>query len=259
MDKFNQYLELSGCSNKTYSFLVKQFIDEVGIDNITEENINSFLLKKKETDSPATLNLYINAIKHLLKFLNKDIKVPKTFKEDEKIPDSFTLEYLEKNIIPVVESIFENSLKIKTLFYFLFYTGLRKSELLTLKRKDFDLEKRIAKIYQRKTKNEKIIVFPDKVSKLLEGYFAIEPETFNAFNLGKNTLDYYLNQLKRYFPEIKLRPHLFRHSFATHLLKSGVDIQSVSKLLGHKNLQTTIKYLNTNIDFLKEVYDKHIK
>jgi len=98
-----------------------------------------------------------------------------------------------------------------------------------------------------------------RIKKILIEYFNSEPEKTNAFNIGKYSIFDIFKTLKLYFQDINIRPHLFRHSFATHLLRKGIDISIVSKLLGHNDIKTTMRYLQTNITLLKEVYNSKIK
>ena len=259
LNKFKDYLILNGYSTLLYHHLITKFLEEIDVEKISEETIQKFILTKKETSSVETINAYIKAIKVFLKFLKKDIPIPKLFKRIMTLPDSIPLEYFEKNIIPVVECIFTNPLRIKTILYFMYYTGVRKSEIFTLKRNLIDLKKRTAKIYVKKTKEERLVIFPKKVASLLESYFSIDPEQDNAFNLNANTIPYIFGMLKPHFKDIKLRPHLFRHSFATHLLRKGADVTIVQKLLGHKDIKSTMRYLGTNEKLIKEMYDKYIK
>ena len=259
LSKFKDYLILNGYSTLLYHLLVRKFLKEVKVEEISEETIQKFILAKKGTSSIETTNAYIKAIKVFLKFLKKDIPTPKLFKTILKLPDSIPLEYFENKIIPVIECVFTNPLRIKTILYFMYYTGIRKSEIFTLKRSSIDLEKRTAKIYVKKTKEERLVIFPKKVASLLESYFSIDPEQDNAFNLNTNTIPYIFSTLRPHFKDIKLRPHLFRHSFATHLLRKGADVTIVQKLLGHKDIKSTMRYLGTNEKLIKEMYDKYIR
>jgi len=159
----------------------------------------------------------------------------------------------------MIEDIFPNPLKVKAILYFMFYTGVRQSEMVPIQRKDIDLKACIAKIYEKKTKKERLAVFPPRITKILLDYFNYCPEGENAFNIGKHSITYIFKALKHFFPKIRLRPHLLRHSFATHLLRKGVDIAVVSKLLGHSNISTTERYLRLDISLIKEVYNNKIK
>jgi len=262
LEKFKKYLILNdyaknSCSN--YYYRIKEFLQEVSIGNISEETINKFFLERKEKLSPETLNSYRKALKVFLKFLNKDIKIPKYAKVIQKVPDSISLEYIEEKIIPVVECIFENPLKVKTILYFMFWTGLRQGELLYLKRKNIDLKERTAIVLIPKTKKELIVIFPEDTANLMKLYFSIETEEENAFNLKMSTIKNIFLTLKPHFKDIRLRPHLFRHTHATEFMESGAGMKFLQDSLGHKNIQSTLRYLNNNIKIRKKMYDEFAK
>jgi len=258
LDKFKEYIKLN-YSNLTYYYRVREFLKEVSLENISEETIQKFILTKKETKAIETINLYIKALKVFLKFLKKDIELPKLFKPIEKVPDYIDLDYFEKQIIPVVECIFKNPLRTKAVLYFMFYTGLRRNELYTIKRKDIDLKEREVKIYAQKVKTEEVRFFPQKIADLIKTYFSVEPEINNAFNLFKNTVTNIFKTLKPHFKDIKLRPGLFRHSYATYLFEQGAGALDLQKFLGHKNIQSTLKYTNRNKTVMKKKYDEFTK
>ena len=224
--------------------------------NLSKETIENFILDIKRTRTISTTNGYRKAIKAYLEFLNKDIIIPKQFKDIQKLPDSISPEFFEQEIIPILECLSQNPLKDKTILYFLFYTGVRQSEMLTINRKDINLTTRTVKIYEEKKDKEKLTYFPKKITKLIELYFSVEPEEENAFNLKKHTINAIFRKLKPHFKDIKLRPHLFRHSIATYHLKQGRDITFLQKFLGHTNIQSTQRYLDVNDKFMKEQYDK---
>ncbi|GAG94604.1 unnamed protein product, partial [marine sediment metagenome] len=75
IEKFKQYIQLN-YSNLTYYDRVREFLEEVSLENISEETINKFILNKKETKAIETANLYIKALRVFLKFLKKDIELP---------------------------------------------------------------------------------------------------------------------------------------------------------------------------------------
>ena len=141
----------------------------------------------------------------------------------------------------------------------MFFTGLRKGELVKLKREDFDLEKRTVKVIQSKVRKERITGFTNKVKNMVKDYFLFEAEDKNAFNIVLNTISTLLKNLNPYFKEVHLYPHLFRHSYARHLLNKGIDLSIVSTLMGHSNVQSTMRYLKLQNDDLKGKYDEFIK
>ena len=282
IDKFRDWLQINDYSKGTiYNYIYNiniyilyiynNNIYNIDFSNITNSNITSKEQLKKSIDdyilymlkrnlAKETINNFIKAIRVYCKFINIDIPILKSLKPEEKLPEAITEEYFKKYIDEMIQFIFDNNaLKVKTMLWFMFYTGLRKSEVYNLKRADFNLKERTVKVYQQKTKNERITFYTEEVKKLLEFYFSTEAEEEGAFNLGKGGIEYIFLVMKPYFKDVKLNPHIFRSSYATMLLKKGVDVTIVQKLLGHKNINSTLKYLKTNNELLKEIYDKKIK
>jgi integrase/recombinase XerD len=231
-----------------------KFLLKYKIEDISEETVSSFLMElRNQKKSFSTINGYRSTIQEFCKFLKKtDIQIPTYLKIDKKLPDSFTEEYFLNTIIPIIEG--KNGLKLKTICYFLFYSGIRISEIDTLKRKDFDLNNCTAKIYVPKTKEERIIFYTQSTKEIIEEYFDSEPEDFNAFGITSSSVKKAFDRLKKYFPDIKFRCHLFRHAFATISLQRGMDLVTVSQLLGHKNIQTTERYIGLNIAQKLQIY-----
>jgi len=259
INEFKEYLIINGYSKSTitdYLYRVNILLKENKIEDLNEENIRNFFFKLKDKYNPITINLFRSAIKLFLEFLDKNIRLPKSIKIEDKLPDSIEEKFFRKKIIPTVEKYCDKPLKNKAILYFMFYTGIRVSEFEFIYRKNIDFEKRRVKIYIPKTKEERIIPFTKEVAIILKSFFITEPEDKNAFNITKSGVQRLCDRLKKYFPDIKLRPHLFRHSYATMMLERGLDVSKVSKLLGHKNINTTLKYLRLDIDTLQKGYDK---
>ena len=235
LTEFKNWLIVNSCPSGVIVYLPK--IKEIlnSISEFKEENINAFLARKKLTGlSEKTLNTYVKAINSYLNFANINIRKPKYFKEIKKIPGFITLDILENKIMPDIEYLFEkNHLKIKTLLYFMFFTGLRKEELHNLKRENFDLKNKQIKVYIPKTKEERLIPLNDRVKNLLYTYFQTEIEKNNAFNLGEGSLDYIMKKISNNYPDLKIHNHCFRHGFNVHLKKCGVDLSDRQYLLGH--------------------------
>ncbi len=262
LNKYKNWLivnENSDSTVKSYIQRITDFLKETSIDSLDEDVIINYVLKLKEKLSSSTVNGYKCAIKSFLEFLKKDIKVPRPAKIEEKLPEFIDRKTFEDEVVKMAEVICPNPLKVKATLYFLFFTGIRESELLSLKRKDINLETRTAKIKIKKTKKENLVIFPEKVRDIIKHYFTIEPEKINAFNMTLGNIDYIFRVLNPYFKNIHLHIHLFRHSFATYLRSKNFGIEDIKELMGHKSIQSTMKYAHADINKIKEKYDKKIK
>lgn len=262
LQEFKNWLLLNGRAYNTaqnYTARIGQLL--FSIKEITTENLSIFLRDLQTKQKASTVNAYLNAIRAYFKFLKiTDIEIPKKTKEVKTLPESFDEDYLEKILIPRLEQIIDKDyLKIKAICYFLFYTGIRIGEIDRLYRKNFDLENNKAKIIVSKTKEERIIFFTNKTKDIIKMYFDTEEETINAFNTKSNTIKVRFYRLKEYFPEINFHPHIFKHSFAVHCLRKGVDLLTVSKLLGHTNTRTTERYLKLTDAQFQTIYREKLE
>lgn len=261
LDKYKQWLIINGKAPNTVDTYIKKInklLVKVKLKDINEETIIQFLSTLTEKFTPTTQNSYRNAIRSFLKFLNKNVVVPQNLKVKKKLPIGITETYFEKELLPLVDCIFQNPLKLKAILYFMFYTGVRVSEVPSLKREDVNLTERTAKIYAGKGNEERIVFFNNKTKEMLDTYFSVEPEDTNAFNTSKQSIQKKLHKIKPYCKNINIHSHLFRHSFATMFLANGGDLSTLSKLLGHKNIQTTMMYSGLQTHQLKVIYDNII-
>ena len=153
-------------------------------------------------------------------------------------------------------------LRNKLILTLLYSTGLRVSELIKLKIKTIDFEERTIRV-RGKGEKDRIVIFDHATLELIDEYLekrGVENE-YLFVNQKNNTLTsrYVQYMIKEYAEKagIKRRvtPHILRHSFATHLLKNGVDIRAIQQLLGHSNLSTTQIYTSVDMHTLKDVYD----
>jgi len=237
---------------------IKIFLNS--IESITQKEVQRFILELDNTLKESSITQYISILTVFFRFLKKDIELPAMKQSKPDKVDPITPEYLENELIPVVEYLFKNSyLKVRTLLWFMLYTGIRRREIAELKRKDINLNNRTLYIIG-KGDVPRTICFPEKVKTLLEQYFKIDPENNNAFNLGYEGIKDIFHRINTETGCRKLYPHLFRHSFAIMLLREGIPIETISRLMGHSDIKTTSRYLKyRNDDITKEIYDKYIK
>lgn len=263
MEKYKDWLLLNGQALHTiqnYIWRMERVLAVIPEAELSQDKINAFLIELQKTKKSSTVNAYIWSINSYLQFIKKDIVLPKSLKLPKLMPKYFDEDYFKNQIIPLVEQLISNDiLKFEAIFYFLFYTGIRSGELDLIKRSDIDLENRKARIYTPKTKEERYVYFNEATKDMLKEYFDSEPEEDNAFNMNAHALKERTKDFKNHLSDINFHLHLFRSSFAVHCLRSGMQILSVSKSLGHKNIQTTMKYLGiTDSDRQKE-YNERIK
>ena len=149
----------------------------------------------------------------------------------------------------------------------LFYsTGIRRSELIHIKIGDIDFANETVKVMGKRNK-ERYIPLIKSVQKTLQEYinFRKEINTNQSYlfitKKGKilyDTLVYRVinNYFSSVSSKVKKSPHIIRHSFATHLLNEGADLNSVKELLGHSSLASTQVYTHSSLGKLKEVYNQ---
>lgn len=228
-------------------------------------------LKRERLVSQNYIYLVTVVVKKFLEFNQlyflEEVKAPKRTKS---LPKSLN-EIEVKKLIDAVDckiaddNIFKKtiSLRNKLILVLLYSSGLRISELITLITKDIDLDDRTIRI-RGKGEKDRMVLFDSSAKTLIEEYieFRKSDEEYlflNRFN--KPLTPRYVQMMIKKYAEVagikkKVTPHVLRHSFATHLLKNGVDIRLIQQLLGHSNLSTTQIYTSVDMETLKSVYDK---
>jgi len=268
IDEYKVWLEIQGKSKntiKTYAGTIKKFLEFLinnGIIIIDTKSINSSLDKnlilkflaelkvKKKLDSNS-LRLYVRAISSFLKFLDnenlaKQIKAPKV---DKRLPKFITYDELNK--------LLENAenYRDKLIIKFLFYTGVRVSELIKIKKNDIIFEDGFVKVYGKGGK-ERIVPIPKELLNELKDYIN-KINTENIFPLSSRQVERIIKYIaKNAGISKKVTPHVLRHSLATTLLSKGVDIRYIQEILGHSSLNITQIYTHVVPNQLKEIYNK---
>lgn len=260
---------------RAYRQDISQFVKYLDSRNLgfQKEGIRDFISETYlKTRSKTTVSRKIYAIRSFTSYLLKNgiidknpmdvINIPKV---DKKIPEILTIDEMIAFLDRLPEKGFIQ-LRNKAMFELLYATGLRVSELTHLKFHDIDFEKGLLRVLG-KGRKERIVPFNDKAGDFLDAYLREKKRKFRTgsdyifVNLRGNriterSIERILSETYRKLMknDKKVYPHLFRHSFATHLLQRGANLRVIQELLGHANLSTTEKYTTLNFSDLLKVY-----
>lgn len=251
----------------------QEFAGEKQVSAFTKEDIRNYIVLLSENKiQTRSIRRKISALRSFFKYLIKQnicknnpctgLVLPKIKKTVPKFIDAEPLvEYLQKD--ELFTSDFE-SIRNHLIIDILYQTGIRRSELVNLKLTDIDWYNLNLKVLGKR-KKERIIPFSLNLKTMLEKYVALlkeknsESEYLLADKKGKPLSSFQLyyivkKELSKISTQNNRYPHILRHSFATHLLNNGADINAVKELLGHSNLKATEIYTHSNIEQLKKIY-----
>ena len=138
----------------------------------------------------------------------------------------------------------------------LWRTGTRVSELLGITPSAIEFKNQVVNITKAKGGKQRRVLLDDETLDLLSEYISRHniQENQPIFGIGRWQVHAIIKKYGR-MVGIDIHPHTFRHSFAIHLVRSGVDVRRVQLLLGHSNLNTTQTYLQFRDDDLRDVYN----
>lgn len=254
LEEYKNWLISNGKSKNTiYQYMpyIKKFLEHVNVNDLSEINqvmLLSFIAQEFPKFGQQRNNTMCEAINKFCKYNNlKELNFPKQKKAvTKRIKKPITEEELSKLTVEYLSWIFENHLEIKTLIYFLFYTGLRRQEVINLKRSDFDFENSNVTVWINKQRFNREVPLADNLKLVLKKYFHEVPEITNAFNTSKGKIGYMMKKLKEseiFGKNRDIWNHLWRDSYACMSLRKGIDIHELQQLMGHKDITTTLKYV----------------
>jgi len=257
--KFKESLILDGLAKKTiraYISCINTLSNNINFDEINQEKVNQFFLNLEAPDN--TVNQYKKALIKWIKVFELDIHVPKFKQAEHKIPEYFNEDYFLDDIIPAIDILFQDEIKVRCLFYLMFYTGLRVGEIASLKKKDFDLKNKRINIQKRKAKNPIVVFYPQQMSDLIELHFNNTAGNEDVFNIKEEAISYYCKVLSENL-NTHITPHTFRHSFSITYLKKGGNSKNLQGLLGHKSRVSTSIYEQMSDDDREKEFRKVMK
>lgn len=236
--------------------------------------IRSYIIELKENGMEnRSINRKVSTLRSFYSFYlrEKEIKVtPMTGIKSLKQPKELAKFVPEHDIVKIS---FEETndfvtLRSEVVFEILYQTGIRQSELRSIKDDDVDAISKSIKVLGKRSK-ERIIPVGDELLEKIDKYKTVRDDFFAERD---NTLLIVDNKGRQASPKFiydlihkmlvgvttieQKSPHILRHTFATHLLNRGADIRAIQKLLGHSSLSSTQIYTHNTIEKLKDVYQK---
>ncbi|MDB5273390.1 MAG: xerC [Chitinophagaceae bacterium] len=259
-----------------FQIYIRQTYEESDIANSNHRMIRSWILSMMESRMEAkSVTRKLAALRTFYKFLlrNKKIEINTMLKiTAPKVRKKLPVFVEETNMLKLLDQFeFEegfSGLRDRLVLEFFYGTGMRLSELIDLKDSDIHWKEGLVKV-KGKGNKERLIPIPQGVQVVAEKY-AKEKTKLNLCNTGSNFVVtnngdgvypvFIYRLVKHYLSYVstieKKSPHVLRHTFATHLLNKGADLNAIKDLLGHSSLAATQVYTHNSIDQLKKIFDQ---
>jgi len=250
-----------------------EMVGEFDVNKVDSKLVRSWVVHLMENQlSPGSVNRKVTSVRSFYKFLMREqvaemnpavnIPLPKIRKKLPNFVDENSLHQLLDG------GYFSDDfcgVRDKMIIYLLYGLGIRRAELMGLKENDFDKKNFLIRVLGKRNK-ERIIPYPRSINGLLDSYIQIrnrqvEVSTDKLLVTEKGYPVYeklIYRVVKNYLSKVtvleKKSPHVLRHSYATHLMNNGADLNAVKELLGHSNLAATQIYTHTTIEKLHHIY-----
>lgn len=287
-DKFIEYITYEKRFSKHTVEAYKNDIDQFSeycqscynINSLTEINhmiIRSWIVSLIEKElSNKSINRKLSSLKSYFRFLLKEGLIKETPFNKVITPKSSSRlpQFIESRQINHLldETEFENNhagIRAKTIIELFYATGMRLSELISINEIDIDFNNGVIKVLGKRNK-ERLIPFGYKVQESIKEYQKIKreeiqgPEVNNSLFVTEKGKKMYPrlvyrivnNYLNKVTTQKKKSPHILRHTFATHMLNQGADLNAIKDILGHANLNATQIYTHNTIEQLKSIHQK---
>lgn len=254
-------------------FLIENF-DTEKLEDVNYSMIRSWIVSMVDNDiSNSSVNRKISSLKSFYKFLLKTKQIensPLLKHKSLKTPKKIQIPFSEKELDQVLNQLTYpegfDGIRDKLIIDLFYTTGIRRVELIDLKMQNVDLSSNTLKVLGKRNK-ERILPILPIISKQIRSYLLErtkiedikDKEHFFLMLKGVKLNDSFVYRLINYYfsnvsEKVKRSPHILRHTFATHMLNNGADLNSVKELLGHSSLASTQVYTHNSLAELKKVY-----
>ena len=255
-------------------YLSREF-SESKVSNANYSQIRSWIVKLVSSNvTNRTINRKVSSLNSYYKFLLKIQSIefnPLTQHKALKVSKKLQIPFSETEITSVLNLIETDSfegLRDKLIVELFYSTGMRRTELINLQLSDVDISQGQLKVLGKRNK-ERFIPLLSTVIRSYQAYL-IERSNLKEVQDSKSLLltrkgfkiyeklvyRVIVNYFDTISSKVKKSPHILRHSFATHLLNNGADLNSVKELLGHSSLASTQVYTHSSVAELRKVYEK---
>ncbi|QRR02707.1 tyrosine-type recombinase/integrase [Dyadobacter sandarakinus] len=231
------------------------------IASLMDEKMNPTSVNRKI----ATLHAYYRFLKKKNLLRNDPSKILSSLKTRKKLPA-----FVEEKSMELMfgQELFADDwqgVRDRTIMELLYGTGIRLSELVQLQTRDVDLKARTIRVFGKRAK-ERIVPLPALLVQLLTRYLEVrspeeDTDTLIITDSGKEAYPVFVQRIvKKYLSAVttlpQKSPHVLRHTYATHLLNRGADLNAIKELLGHANLAATQVYTHNSIEKLKKTHEQ---
>ena len=205
----------------------------------------------------STIANIVHALNHYFQFVGKRIRLtpPKSHKRQ---PNFLTVEEAQ-SLIRVIPNLRDRAIVITLL-----YSGMRVNELCNLDVADLHLENREIVVRDTKTYHDRKVIISEKCADALNQYLESSPNkgaVFTSRNGGRISRNRVYTMVKTYGELAgitkKVTPHVLRHTLATNMIAHGASVIEVKDQLGHRSMETTLRYVHLQTDHRKELYEVH--
>lgn len=251
----------------------KEWVEDFTVEGVDHHLIRKWIISLMDAGINArSVNRKISTLKTFFKFLMRENLIEKNPTDRVILPKmakKLPVFVQEKEINKLLDGRFftddfegKRDKAVISLFY---GSGIRLSELQNIRFSDFDVKGKMVKVLGKRNK-ERLVPFPLEISTVMEDYIKIRNELFGEVNniifLTEKGDPIYSKLIyrivKKHLSMVTTldhrSPHILRHSYATHLLNRGADLNAIKELLGHANLAATQVYTHTTFEKLKKVY-----
>ncbi len=225
-------------------------------NEITSEDIRQYMAEELSDKSSSSIILFLAAIKfaHQSIFQSNPTATIKRPKKEKHLPITLSKEEVKKLFKEIKTE------KSKLMASLMYACGFRVSELINLKISDLNFPEKIGHIIQSKGNKDRVFNIPNFLVDDLKHFVEQQQKnneeflfTGRAGKLSTRNLQKIISSASKRAGLRNIHCHTLRHSFATHLLESGVDIRKIQKLLGHSSIATTELYTHVSTEELKKI------